>query len=162
MRPRRQPVSFWARCTRASPDYRYRAATDSLTEFQRGKIDYGALDPAFALNQQRSGLLRILAHSSGAAIEAVRDIPTMAQAGVAGIDLTSWWAVHAPIDTPRPIVNQVNAWFRDILSAPDTADFLHMLGGDPFISTPDEGQALFIREEKAWKEYVRLAKIEPQ
>ena len=35
-------------------------------------------------------------------------------------------------------------------------------GGDPFISTPDVGQALFIKDEKNWGDYVRLAKIDPQ
>ena len=44
----------------------------------------------------------------------------------------------------------------------DTREFLNKFGGDPFVSTPDAAQALFIKEEAAWGEYVRIAKIEPQ
>lgn len=143
-------------------EVRYKGAADALGEFATGKLDFGALDPAFALSQQRAGRLRVLAHSSGLPLKAVADVPTMEAAGVPGIDLTSWWAVHAPIATPRPVVDQLNAWFKQILSTPEAATFLGNLGGDPFINTPDDAQALFIREEKAWKDYVRLAKIEPQ
>ena len=143
-------------------EIRYRGAAEALPELASGKLDYGALDPAFTLAQARAGRLRILAHSSGQPLKALENIPTMKAAGVPGIDLTSWWAVHAPIATPRANVDKLNAWFKQILSEPETVKFLADLGGDAFISTPDEAQALFIREEKAWKEYVRLAKIVPQ
>jgi tripartite-type tricarboxylate transporter receptor subunit TctC len=86
----------------------------------------------------------------------------MAESGVPGMDLTSWWAVHLPSATPRPIIDQINIWFNQILTMDDTREFLNKFGGDPFISTPDAAQALFIKEEAAWGDYVRIAKIEPQ
>jgi tripartite-type tricarboxylate transporter receptor subunit TctC len=70
--------------------------------------------------------------------------------------------VHVPSETPKPIVNQINGWFKQVLSTDETKAFLNNFGGDPFISTPEEAQALFIKEDKAWAEYVRIAKIEPQ
>jgi tripartite-type tricarboxylate transporter receptor subunit TctC len=143
-------------------EVRYRGAAEALPELAAGRLDYGALDPVFTLAQSRAGRLRILAQSSAQPLKALTGIPTMADAGVPGIDLTSWWAVHAPIATPRANVDRLNAWFKQILSEPETVKFLADLGGDAFISTPDDAQALFIREEKAWKEYVRLAKIDPQ
>ena len=57
---------------------------------------------------------------------------------------------------------RINGWFKQILETEETKAFLNKFGGDPFISTPDEAQALFIKEDKAWAEYVRIAKIEPQ
>jgi tripartite-type tricarboxylate transporter receptor subunit TctC len=60
------------------------------------------------------------------------------------------------------VIDKINAWFKEILSQKDTVEFLNKFGGDAFISTPEEAQALFIKEEKAWAEYVRLAKIEKQ
>jgi tripartite-type tricarboxylate transporter receptor subunit TctC len=127
-----------------------------------GRIDYATVDPVFGLAQQREGRIRILAHSAGTRLQAMPDIPTMAESGVPGMDLVSWWAVHVPSETPKPVVSQINAWFKQILETDETRKFLNSFGGDPFISTPDEGQALFIKEDKAWAEYVRLAKIEPQ
>jgi tripartite-type tricarboxylate transporter receptor subunit TctC len=142
-------------------EVRYKNAPDSLNDILSGRIDFGSHDPVFALAQQREGRLRILAHSAGKRLQSIPDIPTMTEAGVE-MDLTGWWAVHVPIATPRPIVDQINKWFNQILATQETKEFLNKFGGDPFISTPDEAQALFIKEEKNWGEYVRIAKIEPQ
>jgi tripartite-type tricarboxylate transporter receptor subunit TctC len=143
-------------------EVRYKDASGSLNEMLDGKLDYGMQDPVFSLSQAREGRLRILAHSSGKRLQAIPDIPTMAESGVPGMDLTSWWAVHVPAGTPKPVVDQINTWVKQILETEDAKRFLNNFGGDPFISTPEEGQALFIKDEKAWGDYVRIAKIEPQ
>jgi tripartite-type tricarboxylate transporter receptor subunit TctC len=143
-------------------EVRYKDSAGSLNDIASGRIDFSMVDPVFGLAQQREGRLRILAHSAGKRLDAVPDIPTMAESGVPGMDLVSWWAVHVPSETPKPIVDQINAWFKQILSTGETRAFLNKFGGDPFISTPEEAQALFIKEDKAWAEYVRIAKIEPQ
>jgi tripartite-type tricarboxylate transporter receptor subunit TctC len=143
-------------------EVRYKDSAGALNDMASGRVDYGMHDPVFSLAQQREGRLRILAHSSGRRLSAVPDIPTMAESGVPGMDLTSWWAVHLPSATPRPIIDQINIWFNQILTMDDTREFLNKFGGDPFISTPDAAQALFIKEEAAWGDYVRIAKIEPQ
>ena len=143
-------------------EVRYKDSAGSLNDMASGRIDYSMVDPVFALAQVREGRLRILAHSAGKRLQAVPEIPTMDESGVPGMDLVSWWAVHVPSETPKPIVNQINAWFNQILATEETKLFLNKFGGDPFISTPEEGQALFIQEDKAWAEYVRIAKIEPQ
>ena len=75
-------------------EVRYKDAVGSLNELLDGKLDYGMHDPVFSLAQQREGRLRILAHSSGKRLDAIPDIPTMAESGVTGMDLTSWWAYH--------------------------------------------------------------------
>jgi tripartite-type tricarboxylate transporter receptor subunit TctC len=116
----------------------------------------------FSLAQQREGRLRILAHSSGQRLNAIPDVPTMAESGVTGMDLTSWWALHVPTGTPAPVIDALNGWMKQVLEMEETKKFLNQFGGDPFISTPQAGQALFIKDEKNWADYVRIAKIEPQ
>jgi tripartite-type tricarboxylate transporter receptor subunit TctC len=143
-------------------EVRYKDSAGSLNDIASGRIDFTMVDPVFGLAQQREGRLRILAHSAGKRLEAVPELPTMAESGVPEMDLVSWWAVHVPTETPKPIVDQINAWFKQILSTDETKAFLNKFGGDPFISTPEEAQALFVKEDKAWAEYVRIAKIEPQ
>ena len=143
-------------------ELRYKDSAGALNDMASGRVDYGMHDPVFSLAQQREGRIHILAHSSGQRLAAIPDIPTMAESGVSGMDLTSWWAVHLPSATPRPIIDQINTWFNKILTMDDTREFLNKFGGDPFISTPDAAQALFVKEEAAWGEYVRIAKIEPQ
>ena len=139
----------------------YRSGPDSLNELLSGKTDYGMLDPAFSLPQIREGRLRVLAVSSGKRLEANPDIPTMTESGVP-MDLTGWWAAMLPAGTSKPIVTKVNQWFTQIVKTDETKKFLNNFGGDPFIISPEEAQALFEKSIKDWGEYVRIARIEPK
>ncbi len=143
-------------------EIRFRSAIDSLNDIASGRIDYGMLDPQVSLAQANQGRLRILAHSAGQRLQAMPNVPTMAEAGVTGMDLTGWWAVLAPSGTPQPVLDRLNGWVKEILTTEATRAFFAGTGGDPYITTPDQGQALFLADNKAWATYVRLAKIEPQ
>jgi tripartite-type tricarboxylate transporter receptor subunit TctC len=140
-------------------DVPYRTANDSVNDFLSGAIDYGTMDPVFALSQARAGRLRMLAVSTAQRMQAVPDIPTMTEAGVPGVELLTWFAVMVPAATPKPVVNKLNGWFNQILSTDETKNFLNSFGGDPFISTPADGQALFTQQVKVWEGYIQAAKI---
>ena len=140
----------------------YRTANDSLNDFTGGRLDYGMMDPVFALSQARAGRLRMLAVSTAQRMQAVPELPTMAEAGVPGVELLTWFAAMVPSATPRPVVDTLNKWFNEVLATEETKKFLNSFGGDPFIATPDEGQALFRQGVKDWEGYVRAASIEPQ
>jgi tripartite-type tricarboxylate transporter receptor subunit TctC len=84
----------------------------------------------------------------------------MTEAGVP-MDLTVWWAAMVPAATPKPIVDKINQWFVQMVSSDETRKFLNNFGGDPYINTPEQGQALLERDVKDWGDYVRFAKIEP-
>jgi tripartite-type tricarboxylate transporter receptor subunit TctC len=139
----------------------YKTAPDSLNEMLSGKVDYGMHDPVFSLAQQREGRLRILAVSTAMRLQANPDMPTMTESGVP-MDLTGWWAAMVPSGTPKPIVDQVNQWFAEIVKTDETKKFLNGFGGDPFINTPEAAQQLFLKAIKDWGDYVRMAKIPQQ
>jgi len=139
----------------------YKNSPDSLNELFSGKLDYGMYDPVFSLAQQREGRIRILAVSSGKRLEANPDLPTMTELGIP-MDLTGWWAAMLPAATPKPIIDKVNQWFTQIVKTDETRKFLNSFGGDPFINSPEAGQALFEKTIKEWGEYIRMAKIEPR
>jgi len=143
-------------------DVPYRTANDSLNDFASGVIDYGMMDPVFALVQEREGRLRSLAVSSPARMGAVPNLPTMTESGVKGVELFGWFAAMVPSATPRPVVDQLNKWFNEIEATPETKAYLNKFGGDPWISTPEEGQAQLVKDQKAWEGYVKAAGIQPQ
>ena len=145
-----------------SVEVHYKTAADSINDMASGALDYGMQDPQFSLAQARQGRLRILAVSTGKRLAANPDLPTMAESGVPGIDLMGWFAAMVPAGTPRPIVDQLNAWFSQVVAAYETTRFLNSFGGDPWIATPEEGQARLRQDIEAWAEYVRVAKIEPE
>jgi tripartite-type tricarboxylate transporter receptor subunit TctC len=139
----------------------YKNAVDSLNDQLSGAVDYSMHDPVYALAQQREGRLRILGVSTGKRLDAIPDIPTMREQGV-DMDLMGWWGAMVPQGTPRPVVEQINKWFVEVVSSPETKAFLNKFGGDPNIMPIDEAQKAFIQEIKNWAEYVKIAKLEPQ
>jgi tripartite-type tricarboxylate transporter receptor subunit TctC len=139
----------------------YRLAQDALNDMAGGKVDYALQDPVFALSQQREGRMRVLAVASAERLKSNPELPTMTEAGVP-MDLVGWFAAMMPSATPKPIVAQLNRWFSEVVATEETQSFLKSYGGDPWISTPEEGQARLLRDIAAWGDYIRIAKLEPQ
>ncbi len=136
----------------------FRTAPDSLNEILSGKLDYGVHDPVFSLAQAREGRLRILAVSTGQRISVIPDVPTMKESGV-DLDLTIWWSAMVPAGTPKPIVDQINKWFGQVLATDEVKKFLNSFGGDVNIQTPEQAQANFLAAIPQWIEFVKIAKL---
>jgi tripartite-type tricarboxylate transporter receptor subunit TctC len=139
----------------------YRMAQDALNDITSGKVDYALQDPVFALSQQREGRLRVLAVASAERLKSNPELPTMTESGFP-MDLVGWFAAMVPAATPPPIVEQLNKWFSAVVATEETRNFLRSYGGDPWIATPEEGQARLLRDIALWGDYIRIAKLEPQ
>lgn len=136
----------------------FRTAPDSLNEILSGKLDYGVHDPVFSIAQAREGRLRILAVSTGQRISVLPDVPTMKESGV-DMDMTIWWSAMVPAGTPKPIVDQINKWFGQVLATDEVKKFLNSFGGDVNIQTPEQAQANFLAAIPQWIEFVKIAKL---
>jgi len=143
-------------------DVPYRTANDSTNDFASGAVDYGMMDPVSAISQTNAGRWRMLAVSTAKRMEALPDLPTMTEQGVPGIELFGWFAAMVPAGTPRPIIDKLNAWLNEIEATDETKKFLNQFGGDPWITTPEQGQAQLAKDQRDWQDYVKAAKIEPQ
>lgn len=139
----------------------YRTSFDTANDLASGQLDFATYDPVYSMNMAREGKLRILAISTAQRLEAAPELMTMKEQGI-DMDLLGWFAAMVPMGTPKPIVDQINAWFNEINSQPDSKKYLNSIGGDPWITTPEIGQARLIQDVKDWGGYVRAAKIEPQ
>jgi tripartite-type tricarboxylate transporter receptor subunit TctC len=140
---------------------RYGSSAESVNDMMSGQVDFGAHDPVFGLSQIRAGRWRALAIGSGERMEGMSDIPTLKEQGY-DIDQLGWWGVMVPKGTPRPIVDKINGWFNEVLKTEETKQFITTQGGDVFITTPDEAQALMAKTVDEWKELVAIAKIPVQ
>ena len=109
----------------------YRTANDSINDFASGRLDYGMMDPVFALSQARAGRLRMLAVSTPTRMQAVPELPTMTEAGTPGVEMMGWFAAFVPSATPRPVIDKLNKWFNEVLATEETKKFLNQFGGDP-------------------------------
>jgi len=140
----------------------YKTDIDIVNDFGSGVLDFAMMNPVFALAQQRAGNARVLAVATPERVKSAPEYPTFGEAGLPDLIMLSWFAAMVPAGTPRPVVDKINGYFKTILSKPETVKFLNENGGDPFISTPDEGQKLLLQQIEDWKGYVATAGIEPQ
>jgi tripartite-type tricarboxylate transporter receptor subunit TctC len=139
----------------------YKVAADSINDIFSGAVDYAIHNPVLALAQRNQGKMRILGVGASERFASVPDIPTMAEQGIP-MNVIGWWAATVPAGTPKEIVDQINKWFVEVESTEETRKFLSNLGGDPLIKTPEEAQAMLAQDVENWRDYVRIAKIEPQ
>jgi tripartite-type tricarboxylate transporter receptor subunit TctC len=140
----------------------YKTSMDFLNDMMDGRIDFVMADPVFGLSRIREGKMKPLAISTGRRIHSLPDIPTMQEAGIAGVDMNLWWVVAASAGTPQPIVDKLNGWFTEIGKMDETREFLAKFGAEPFTASPSETKKLVDKEIADWENYVKLAKIEAQ
>jgi tripartite-type tricarboxylate transporter receptor subunit TctC len=110
----------------------------------------------------QSGTLRGLAVTSASRSPANPDLPTMAESGFPGYDVSGWWAVFVPAGTPAPIVAQLRKWIDEIVLRDETRQFFANSGIDMFPAGDLDLQKLLLAEIEKWKKHYANAKIPPQ
>src|SRR5262249_13844959 len=120
----------------------YKANASALTDLISGQLDFLSYDATWAMSQQRSGRLRILAVTSTKRSAALPDTPTLAELGLSDYDVTPWWGVVVPAGTPKAIVNKLAGWFNQITASSETREFLERSAFDAFPGTPESMTAL--------------------
>jgi tripartite-type tricarboxylate transporter receptor subunit TctC len=116
----------------------FRGSAPATTELIAGRLDFMMDPPASMMQFIRDGRLRALAVSSAERYFALPDTPTLAQAGVAGFDVTGWQGLIAPAGLPAPILDRLNREVRRILQEPAAVAQLHAFGNEPAPGSPDE------------------------
>ena len=107
----------------------------------------------------RSGLLRPLAVTTAKRVAAYPDLPTVAEAGVPGFDIATWYAIWAPPRTPGPIVARLQQAVAAAVAVPEVRERLAVLGADPVADTPDAFAAFCRSEYDRWGRLVREARV---
>jgi len=114
------------------------------------------------IGQIRGGGLRALAVSPATRFPGLPDVPTVAEAGVPGYQVTSWNGIAAPARTPRAIVNVLNKAITDAVNSADIKQRFQELGVDARSSTPEAFREFFAAEIVKWSKVIETAKIPRQ
>jgi tripartite-type tricarboxylate transporter receptor subunit TctC len=140
----------------------YKGSPAVLQALRAGEADlaFEILGPM--VSQVSGGAVRALAVSSSQRNPALPDVPTVAQAGVAGYDVASWNALAAPAGTPPEVIERLGRAAREAAASPAVREKLGKLGVRVQASTPAELQALLGSEIKRWGDVIRKAGIEPE
>jgi len=110
----------------------------------------------------RAKQLRGLGVTSAKRLASMPDLPTLAEQGLTGFDITAWFGVFAPAKTPQAVIDRLSEETRKALASPDVRKRLTDLGAEPLGSSPAEFSAFVKTEYLKWGKVVAEAGIKAE
>ena len=135
----------------------YRAATAAVTDLIGGGIQLMMINTPVSGPLAQAGKVRALGISSPQRSPTYPDVPTIAEQGVAGFEVTAWGGIIGPANMPKDIVTRHNAEIRTAQASPAVRDRFKTLGADTAPSTPEEFRELARVETAKWAKIVKFS-----
>lgn len=130
-------------------------AAPAISALVRGQSQWMFPSLFSALPYLKSGKLRLLAVASSARLSAWPGVPTLAELGIPGFDLTQWYALFAPAGTPEPVVMKLNRSLNQVLDDPEVRARMEQDGAQVRTSTPGQLMQHVKQELERWQALVR-------
>ena len=138
----------------------YRGAAPAVTDLIGGQIQVAFTELATSLQHVKAGRLRALAVTTAARVEALPDVPTLAEF-IPGFEASQWIGLVAPKDTPSAIVEKLNAEINAGLADAKLKARFAELGGTVMPGSPADFAKLIRDETEKWAKVIRAANIKP-
>jgi tripartite-type tricarboxylate transporter receptor subunit TctC len=142
-------------------DVPYRGAAPALTDLLAGHVQVMFDNLPTSLEYIRAGKLRPLAVSTMTRSDTLPDLPTVSEF-VPGYEVSSWFGIGAPRNTPRQVVDKLNGEINAGLASPKLKAHLIDLGSIPLVGSPADFGKLIVKETEKWRKVIRAAKIKPE
>jgi tripartite-type tricarboxylate transporter receptor subunit TctC len=137
----------------------YKGGGPAVIELMAGQTQIMFANMPTAIQYVRDGRLRALAVTGARRAPAAPTLPTVAESGVPGYEVTAWYGVSAPAKTPRAIVDRLHTEIVRAVNSPDLRERLTTQGADPIHLTPEQ-YTVFIQNEIAkWAKVIKAAGI---
>ena len=140
----------------------YRGVGPALNDLVAGQVGILIAGVLTTKPHVDAGTVRGLAVTGLKRVEALPDVPTVAEAGIANYEALQWYGLLAPAGTPAPIITRLHAETAKAVRSAEMKERLAADGADPVGNTPAEFAAHIKEEMRKWAEVARAAKIEPQ
>lgn len=137
----------------------YKGMQQVITEIVGGRLQLMSDNVTSVLPQVKSGRLRALGLTGPRRIPLAPDIPTVAEAGVAGYEITAWGGYMAPAGTPGAVVAKLNAELNRVIASPAIRERWLALGIEPVGGTPERFTAHVKTETAKWADVIKRAGI---
>ena len=137
----------------------YKGSGPAVTDMLGGQVDLMFDSITSARPHILSGKLRALGVTSAKRSATLPDVPTIAEAGVPGYEVSPWFAVFAPAGTPAAIVNKINAALIDAMKQPDTVAKFETIGAEPVGTTPQQLATHLDKELARWGALIKERNI---
>ncbi|WP_313622256.1 tripartite tricarboxylate transporter substrate binding protein [Achromobacter sp.] len=135
----------------------YRGDSPAFTDLAGGQVQMMLATITSALPLIQSGKLRALAVANGKRVQALRDVPTFAEAGMPGFEAATWFGLLAPAAMPKEQAQRIYEDVSKIVATPDMQARIEGLGGEVVNSTPQAFAAFMQQEEEKWGQAVKAS-----
>jgi tripartite-type tricarboxylate transporter receptor subunit TctC len=137
----------------------YRGSGDAVQAVMAGQVLMTLADSGPMAGPLKGGKLRALALTAAKRNPTFPDVPTMAEAGIADLDISLWTGIVAPAGTPAEVVTLLQKAIADTVALPDVRTALLAIAVEPRSTTSDEYRALIARDAARWKAVAGAANI---
>jgi len=137
----------------------YKGTNPGMIDTMAGQIQVLMSTLLPPLPHIKTGRLRALGVTSSKRVSSLREVPTVAEAGVPGYEVVGWYGIAAPANTPRDVINKLYSEIADILQSPETREKLAADGAEPVGSTPEQFTAFIQSEIDKWSRVVKSSGI---
>jgi len=140
----------------------YKGGAPALLDLLAGNITISFANIPTAIGHVRSKRLRGLAVTGGKRTAAAPEIPTIAESGVPGYEVSNWFGLSAPAKTPAEIVTRLNTEIVRALNSPDLSAALRKGGTEPATLNPAQYTAFIQKEYEKWGKVIKAAGIKAE
>jgi len=137
----------------------YKGAGLSVPAVIGGEVQMAIESPPPIVPQVKAGKLRALGAARPDRSPLLPDVPTVAESGLPGFEVGSWYGFHAPAGTPKPILDKLNAEMVKWLNTPEMRERLAGVGADVVASTPGRYTEFIQSEMKKWQTIIRATGV---
>lgn len=137
----------------------YKGAAPMLTDLIGGQIQVGFDNLPSTINFVRTGKLRALAVTTPQRWPGAPDIPTVAESGVPGYEVSGWFGLLAPAGTPKEILNTLQVAIAQAVKTPEVAKQLRDLGAEPVANTPEVFAKEISADVDKWRKVVKATGV---
>ena len=137
----------------------YKGSNPALMDALAGNVDLLVSSVPSAMAQVKAGKLRPLAVTSAKRSTSLPDVPTVAESGYKGFDMSTWYGLMMPAGTPAPVVNQMNDAVNKLLATPEMQKAIQDQGAEPLAMTPEAFTQQLQRDYQGMEKIVRDAGV---
>ena len=137
----------------------YKGGAPALNDLLGGHLDLYVSSLPQVLPLARSGQATALAVTSARRTALLPDVPTLAESGISGVDLWSWWGIVGPAGMPANVVHALNSEIGKMLTSPELSTFLSNEGAEAETMTPQQFGDLMRLETERWIKVAHEANI---
>jgi tripartite-type tricarboxylate transporter receptor subunit TctC len=139
----------------------YRGTGPQLTDLMGGRLDAAAVGAPAVMQFIKSGKLRCIATGTTRRLAQLPDVPTVAEQGYPGFEMTQWYGLLAPASLPQPLADKLALAAAKAVKEPAAVKLLESEAALTVGSTREEFARFIKEEQKRWKPVIARAKIKP-